>query len=109
MKFGKRLDNVTDRRMRKYRLTRAAKEDIVGIAQYGDEHFGVAQSNRYRDQLKHRFTVLADHPFQYPAVDHIRNGYRRSVCGAHSIYFRVDGENVEIVRILKSQDPEKQL
>ena len=81
----------------------------MGIAQYGDEHFGVAQSNRYRDQLKQRFTVLADHPFQYPAVDHIRNGYRRSVCGAHSIYFRVDGENVEIVRILKNQDPEKQL
>lgn len=81
----------------------------MGIAQYGDEHFGVAQSNRYRDQLKQRFTVLADHPFQYPAVDHIRIGYRRSVCGAHSIYFRVDGENVEIVRILKNQDPEKQL
>ncbi len=95
--------------MRKYRLTRATKEDLVGIAQYGDEHFGVAQSNRYRDQLQQRFTVLADHPLQYPAVDHIRNGYRRSVCGAHSIYYRIDGENVEIMRILKNQDPEKQL
>jgi len=109
MKFGKRRDNVTDRRMHKYRLTRAAKEDLVGIAQYGDEHFGVAQSNRYRDQLKQRFTVLADNPLHYPAVDHIRHGYRRSVCGAHSIYYCIDGGNVEIVRILKNQDPEKQL
>jgi len=52
----------------------------VDIAQYGDEHFGVAQSNRYRDQLTQRFNVLADHPLQYPVVDHIRIGYRRSVC-----------------------------
>ncbi len=109
MKFGKRLGTVTDYRMRKYRLTRAAKEDLVGIAQYGDEHFGVAQSNRYREQLKQRFSVLGKHPLLYPAVDHIRQGYRRSVCGAHSIYYRIKGENVEIIRLLKNHDPEKQL
>jgi len=95
--------------MRRYRISRAAKEDLVGIARYGDEHFGVAQSNRYRDLLKQRFSVLADRPLHYPAVEHIRHGYRRSVCGVHSIYYRIEGENVEIMRILKKQDPEKQL
>ena len=75
--------------MRKYRLVEAAKEDLISIAQYGDEHFGVAQSNRYRDQLKQRFSVLAETPLLYPAVDHIRDGYRRSVCGVHSIYYRI--------------------
>jgi toxin ParE1/3/4 len=40
----------------------------------------------------------------YPAVDHIRVGYRRSVCGVHAIYYRLDSEGVEIVRILKNQD-----
>ena len=53
--------------------------------------------------------MLAEHPLFYPAVDHIRPGYRRSVCGVHSIFYRIDGENVEIMRILKKQDPEKQL
>ncbi len=40
----------------------------------------------------------------YPAVDHIRVGYRRSVCGAHSIYYRIEGEGVEIIRIIGRQD-----
>lgn len=95
--------------MGKYRLSKAADDDLMGIALFGDEHFGIAQSNRYRDQLKQRFSVLAEQPLLYPAVDHIRQGYRRSVCGVHSIFYRIDGENVEIMRILKKQDPEKQL
>jgi toxin ParE1/3/4 len=57
-----------------YRLAESAKEDLIAIAQYGDEHFGVAQSDRYRDQIKQRFSVLADQPILYPSVDHIRTG-----------------------------------
>lgn len=90
--------------MPNYRLSKGAKEDLVGIAQYGDEHFGMAQSDHYRDQLKRRFLVLAEQPMLYPAVDHIRVGYRRSVCGVHSIYYRIEGEGVEIIRIIGRQD-----
>ncbi len=64
--------------MPEYRLTGAAEEDLIGIAQYGDENFGIEQSNRYRDQLKARFSALAAHPMRYPAVDHIQTGYRRT-------------------------------
>ena len=42
-----------------YRLTKSVKEDLIGIAQCGDDHYGVEQSDRYRDQLKQRFSVLA--------------------------------------------------
>jgi len=65
------------------------------------------KSDQYRDVLKHRFSLLADQPLLYPAVDHIRTGYRRSVCGVHSIYYRVEGGTVEIVRILKHQNTDK--
>lgn len=92
--------------MPEYRLTESAKEDLIAIAHYGDENFGVAQSNRYRDPLKQRFLLLADQPILYPAVEHIRAGYRRSVCGVHSIYYRIIGQDVEIVRILGRQSPE---
>ena len=104
MKYGKTPDAVG-----KYRLSKAAEEDLVGIALLGDEHFGTAQSNRYRDQLAQRFTMLAEQPLAYPAVDHIREEYRRTVCGVHSIFYRIDGKGVEIIRILRSQDPQKQL
>lgn len=95
--------------MAKYRLSEAAKEDLISIAQYGDDQFGVIQSNRYREKLKQRFSVLAETPELYAAVDHIRVGYRRSVCGVHSIYYRIKEQGVEIVRVLGRQDPEKQL
>lgn len=77
--------------------------DLIAIASYGDTHFGIAQSDRYRERLNKRFSILAEQPQLYPAVDHIRPGYRRSVCGIHSIYYRVAENGVEIVRILKHQ------
>ncbi len=92
-----------------YRLSEAAKQDLILVAQYGDEHFGIDQSDRYRDQLKKRFLLLAKHPERYPAVDHIRTGYRRSVCGVHSIYYRVERNGVAIMRILSRQDSDKEL
>lgn len=74
------------------------------IALYGDEQFGITQSDYYRDKLKKQFSVLAKNPKQYSTVDHIRVGYRRSVCGVHSIYYKIAADGiVEIVRILRSQ------
>lgn len=87
-----------------YRLSNAARKDLLDIAQYGDRHYGRKQSDHYRDQLKQRFTALAQNPTLYPPVDHIRKGYRRSVCGAHSIYYRIEDGIVEIIRILGRQD-----
>ncbi len=78
--------------MYEFRIAQAAKDDLILIAQYGDENFGVAQSDRYRDQLKQRFYILSGQPFLYPSVSHIRKGYRRSVCGVHSIYYRIENK-----------------
>jgi plasmid stabilization system protein ParE len=48
--------------MGEVRISQCAENDLIAIAQFGDEHFEVAQSNRYRDQLKQRFSVLAEQP-----------------------------------------------
>ncbi len=95
--------------MPNYRLAGAAKGDLDGIARYGDVNFGPEASDTYRDKLKAHFAWLAGQPYLYPAVDHIREGYRRSVCGVHAVYFRVAGDGVEIMRILRHQDPESSL
>lgn len=57
--------------MPNYHLSEAAKEDLIRIAQYGNEYFGVTQSDHYRDQLKRRFLIIAERPLFFPAVDHI--------------------------------------
>ena len=51
-----------------------------------------------------RFELLAEQPYLYQAVDDIREGYRRSVCGVDSIYYQVDGDTVEIMNIIGRQD-----
>ena len=79
----------------------------LNIALYGIEQFGAEQSRRYYNKLKQRFYELAEQPERYPLVEHIRKGYRRSVCGVHSIYYRIDQDSVEIVRVLSRQDSTK--
>lgn len=109
MRYGKKRENAARPSVAKYRLSELAEEDLLLIAEYGDEHFGIAQSDRYRDQLKQRFALLAKRPSLFPAVEHIRTGYRRSVCRLHSIYYRLDDQGGEIVRVLGRQDTKKSL
>jgi toxin ParE1/3/4 len=87
-----------------YRLTEDAKDDLIRIYQRGLREFGEVQADAYFNALFERFEALADQPLAYPAVEDIRVGYRRSVCGVDSIYYRVQGEIVEIMAIIGQQD-----
>ena len=95
--------------MASYRISEAAKGDLKRIYRRGVLEFGEAQADRYFNALFGRFDVIADHPFRYPAVDDVRAGYRRSVCGVDSIFYRVVGNGVEIMRILGRQDVDEWL
>ncbi len=90
-----------------YELAPEAENDLLDIALYGLINFGLIPSEQYRDGLKKRFQELADHPHRYQAIDEIRQGYRRSVYRSHSIYYRIEGNGVAIMRILNRQDVEK--
>ena len=87
-----------------YELTCAADQDFESIFEFGIDTFGLDQASSYQNGMKQRFDKLAERPKLYPAVDHIRAGYRRSVYGSHSIYYRIDGQGIVIVRILGQQD-----
>lgn len=75
--------------MARYELSIAADRDFEGIFHYGIDRFGVARALAYQNGLTQRFADLGDHPERYPAVDHIRQGYRRSVYGAHAINYGI--------------------
>lgn len=87
-----------------YKLSNEAKIDLARIYWRGVEEFGEQQAERYYDALIQRFDEITEAPYKYQAVDHIREGYRRSVCGVDSIYYRMNGETPEIMRILGRQD-----
>ena len=92
-----------------YRLTRKADADLAGLYRYGIQNFGIERADRYFDSLLTRLEAIAERPLQFQTSDY-REGYRRSVHPPHTIYYRIiDSEMVEIVRILRGQDPREAL
>lgn len=87
-----------------YKITPEANDDLDRIWFFGLERFGVVQADKYYYALISHFADLAAAPDLYPGVDHIRQGYRRSVCGSHSVYYRVRMEYVEIMRVIGKED-----
>ncbi|UUX48803.1 type II toxin-antitoxin system RelE/ParE family toxin [Nisaea acidiphila] len=88
-----------------FSLSRRADEDVARLYRYGIETFGLTQADRYFDGLWDHFRRIAAAPELYQAVDHVRPGYRRSVYGAHAIYYRVVEGGVRVERVLGREDP----
>jgi toxin ParE1/3/4 len=90
--------------MANFKLTSKASADIDRIYDFGIDRFGLTRANQYLDMLEQRFNELAKTPLTYPSVAHIRAEFRRSVCGVHSIYYRITPDGVEIIRVIGHQD-----
>lgn len=90
--------------MAKYRISNQAREDLIQIHQYGVLKFGAAQADRYFNTFFEYFYLIAERPLAYEAVDYIRPGYRRCVCGVDSIFYRLNKNDVEIMAIIGRQD-----
>ena len=90
--------------MVKYKLSNAAKEDLIRIHHYGVKQFGMEQADKYFDSFFKNFDIVAQRPFSFEAVEFIKMGYRRCVCGSDSIYYKVDKDIVEIMAIIGRQD-----
>ena len=90
--------------MAKYRLSNAAKEDLIRIHHYGVEKFGIAQADKYFDSFFKFFDIISQRPFSFQSVEHIKIGYRRCVCGSDAIYYRLNDDIVEIITIIGHQD-----
>ncbi len=90
--------------MAKYKLSNAAKEDLIRIHHYGVKQFGVVQADKYFDSFFECFNIIAQQPFSFESVDFIKKGYRRCVCGSDSIYYKVNNNNIEIMAIIGRQD-----
>ena len=95
--------------MGNYRLTNKAVDDLTRIHQWGTRTHGEGQADQYLAAFFARFDELAEQPFLYPAVDDILEGYRRSVCGTDSIYYRIEDDTVVITAIIGQQDTKEWL
>lgn len=90
--------------MSKYKLSNAAKEDLIRIHHYGVKKFGIKQADKYFNSFFDNFEIIAERPLSFESVDFIKPGYRRCICGVDSIYFRKENDFVEIMAIIGRQD-----
>ena len=96
--------------MAAYRVSPEAEADLYRIWLYGLERWGIERADRYYAAFFERFEKIAEQPFFYQTADDIREGYRRSVCGVDSIYYRIgDDGAIEIMTIIGRQNLEEWL
>lgn len=93
--------------MANYRLSNLAKEDLIRIHHYGVKKFGVTQADKYFESFFDYFDIITQRPFSFEAVDFIKKGYRRCICGSDSIYFKINNNSIEIMAIIGKQDLNK--
>ena len=83
-----------------YRLSREAESDIGNIARYTIEQFGIEQARTYRDSMIACFQSLGETPGIGRRVDYIREGYRRFDHRSHVIFYKSEGPDILIIRVL---------
>lgn len=81
--------------MGNYKLTPDAEEDLFRIYQWGVHKYGEATADKYYSAFFDHFETLAEQPYLYQAVEHVRKDYRQSVCGDNTIYYRVVADTAD--------------
>jgi toxin ParE1/3/4 len=83
----------------RYRLSRQANADLEAITDYIIED-NPARAITFVDELTAKFRVIADRPKSFPLRDDLRPGLRSAVHGKYLIFFLVDAEVVDVVRVV---------
>jgi toxin ParE1/3/4 len=83
-----------------YVLSPKARADIVAIWDFGEERWGPDQAERYLRDLQRAIETVAADPRRGRPCDEVRPGYFKFSVGSYVIFFRLEGEGIDVVRIL---------
>jgi len=87
-----------------------AKDDLKSIWQYSFKKWGVDKAVDYLLHLDARIQGLTDNPQLGKSCERIRRGYRSLQVNRHVVYYRLQGQTIDIVRVLHERmKPEKHL
>ena len=79
---------------------RTASAELRAIARTTKAKWGDRQARLYVAELRDRINSLCEFPLRFPEFGPERPGLRKMRCGSHAVFYRIDGEQIEIVRIL---------
>lgn len=86
-----------------YRLLAKANKDLLSIYIYTAQQFGGLQALSYKTQLESALDLLVCNPMMGRCVSHVRDGLRKHEHGSHIIFYRSDGPDIFIVRVLPAR------
>ncbi len=84
--------------MPRFRLARAAVDDLTAIFLEGIEQFGLPQADTYHEGLSGIFAFLADYPHAARLREEISPPVRVHPYKAHLVIYEVDDDEVIILR-----------
>ncbi len=83
-----------------YALSPAAQADLENIWDYTVTHWGEVQAEDYTRDIQAACEALSNGMLVSRSADDIRAGYRKVAVGSHVMFFRMQSDMVEIIRIL---------
>ena len=83
-----------------YVITKKAVSDLEEIWLYTVEKWSVDQADRYYNLIFDEINFICKDINAGKSMEHVRKGYRASKVKSHLIFYRVQNNNVEVIRIL---------
>ena len=89
--------------MRPIKLTLEAKSDLKDLLKYTQKVWGEQQRKIYKAHFDHAFALLSEFPAGGQRRDELFIGCRCKLVEQHVIFYRLEENAVEVVRILHSR------
>ena len=88
--------------MRKLKIiySEEAIQDLEEIWFYTFKNWSLEQADRYHSLIIKEIEFLVTKPESGKVLDHIRKGYRSSKVKSHYIFYRLNSNELEVIRIL---------
>ena len=77
-----------------------AERDLAEMHLFGALNYGQAQADQYLAAILDEFRRITEWPLASPERLEVRPPIRMRSCGAHNLFYDVDGDRVSIVRVL---------
>lgn len=86
--------------MNRYVLSPAARADLEQTWDYTCQRWDDDQAEEHVREIQRAIERVVDNPMIGRACDELRPGYRKHAVGSHTLYYRIVGDVIDVVRIL---------
>jgi toxin ParE1/3/4 len=83
-----------------YVITKKAVSDLEEIWLYTVEKWSIDQADRYYNLIFDEIQFICKNVNAGKSMEHVRKGYRASKVKSHLIFYRIQNNIVEVIRIL---------